>query len=83
MGLCALLSLASCADSPPLIKSEPVEIPVPVLKPWPAELLKDCQPNYYYPPNNMSVEAIIDRLMAVELCLAVTRNQLEVMRAKQ
>jgi hypothetical protein len=54
---------------------------VPVLKPLPAELTKDCAPRYLYADNDLTVEAVIDRLTAVEIALAICRNQLELIRA--
>jgi hypothetical protein len=64
------------------VKSVPVEIPVPVLREFPAEITADCVPRYLYPVGEMTVGAVLDRLEAVEIALAVCRNQLEVIRAR-
>jgi hypothetical protein len=60
-----------------------VEIPVPVLKPLPAELTRDCEPRYLYPQGDLTVEAALDRLEALEIANAICRNQLELIRAAQ
>lgn len=60
-----------------------VEVPIPVVKPLPAEILRDCDPRYRYASDDMTVEAVIDRLEAVEVALAICRNQMELVRAAQ
>lgn len=64
-----------------MTKTISVEIPVPVVKPLPLELTKDCEPRYRYPATDLTVEALIDRLVAVEIALGICRNQLELIRA--
>lgn len=59
-----------------------VEVPVPILKPLPQELTKDCVPRYLYPAD-ITIEAVLDRLEATEIALAICRNQLELIRAGQ
>jgi hypothetical protein len=54
-----------------------------VVKPLPPELTADCAPRYQYPANDITGEALVDRLIAVELALAICRNQLENIRAAQ
>lgn len=61
----------------------PVEVPVPVLVRFPPELTRDCDPRYRYPADDLTVEAAIDRLEAVEIALAICRNQLELIRAAE
>lgn len=75
--------LAGCASSPPVTETRTVEVPVPVVKPLPAELIRDCAPRYLYPADDLTVRAIVDRLEAVEIAIAICRNQLELIRAEQ
>lgn len=65
------------------MKTVPVEIPVPVVKPLPVELTQDCVPRYNYLADDLTVSALIDRLEAVEIALGMCRNQLELIRAAQ
>ncbi|HZO14112.1 MAG TPA: hypothetical protein VFB62_12660 [Polyangiaceae bacterium] len=78
---CVLASLLGCAAPKIVTKTVPVEIPVPVVKPLPHELTKDCEPRYRYPATDLTVEAVIDRLVAVEIALGICRNQLDLIRA--
>lgn len=77
------MMLAGCASSPPAVETRTVEVPVPVVKPLPAELTRDCAPRYLYPAGDLTVRAIVDRLEAVEIAIAICRNQLELIRAEQ
>lgn len=65
------------------MKTVPVEIPVPVLKALPAEITKDCPPRYLYPSGDITIEALIDRVLALEIAIGFCRNQLEIIRAAQ
>jgi hypothetical protein len=56
---------------------------VPVLKALPPALIKDCEPRYRYGASDITVEAVLDRLEAVEVALAICRNQLELVRSVQ
>lgn len=60
-----------------------MEVPVPVVRPLPAELIADCEPRYRYTSDDLTIEAVIDRLEAVEVALAICRNQFELVRAAQ
>ena len=79
----ALALLAGCGTPRVVTKTETVRVPVPVVKPLPPELTADCAPRYQYPANDITGEALVDRLIAVELALAICRNQLENIRAAQ
>lgn len=80
----AQLSTLGCADSPKVaIKTVVQEIPVPTVKPLPPELVKDCEPKYLYPVGDITIEGLLDRLEAVEIALAICRNQMELVRAAQ
>lgn len=82
--LCALSLLAGCATEPRTVtRTVTVEVPVPVVKPLPSELTRDCQPRVNYPDTSMTVEAIVDRLQAVEDALAICRNEKALIRALQ
>jgi hypothetical protein len=54
-----------------------------VVRPLPAELVRDCEPRVWYPAGSMTVGAIVDRLEAVELALAICRNEKALIRAAQ
>lgn len=56
---------------------------MPVVRPLPQELLRPCVPRYMYPDGDLSIAAVIDRLEAVEMALAVCANQIEVIRSMQ
>lgn len=58
-------------------------MPVPVIRPLPADITKDCEPRYTYPQDDITVESLADRAEALEIALAICRNQLEVIRALQ
>lgn len=75
--------LPACGTPRVVTKTVPVEIPVPVLKALPAEITKDCPPRYVYPAGDLTIEALIDRALALEIALAICRNQLEIIRAAQ
>lgn len=77
--LLALASLTACANSKLVTKA--VEVPVPVRATLPSSLTADCEPKYRYSADDLTVEAIVDRLAAVEVALAICRNQFEVIRA--
>jgi hypothetical protein len=64
-------------------KTSAVEIPTPVVTHLPAVMTKDCAPQYRYPADDVTIAAVLDRLEAVEIALAICRNQLEVIRAAQ
>lgn len=75
--------LAGCASSPQIIeKVRTVEVPTPVLQKLPADLTRDCAPAYSYPPT-ITVDAIIDRLVALETANAACRDQLARIRKAQ
>lgn len=82
LSLLALASLAGC-ETPPVVRTETVEVPVPVVKPLDPHLTADCEPRFYYLQAPITGEVLIDRLTAVELALAICRNQLENIRALQ
>lgn len=77
------LPLVSCSSPQVVVKTVPVEIPVPVVKPLPREITADCPPRFLYPDDDVTVEAVIDRLIAVEIALGICRNNLELVRASQ
>jgi hypothetical protein len=64
-------------------KTVAVEVPVPVVRPLPDAYTKDCEPRQRYPSTSITVEALVDRAIALELALATCRNQLENIRALQ
>ncbi len=76
---CALVLLTACA-SEPQVKTVTVEVPTPVIQKVPSALTKDCQPRYLYPETDITVQAVLDRLEAVEIALAICRNQLELIK---
>jgi hypothetical protein len=81
---CALIALASCADTSVVsAPAPPVKVPVPVFVPLPENLLQLCQPKYRYPADAMPVAALEDKIEALELALAMCNNDKELIRAKQ
>jgi hypothetical protein len=60
-----------------------VKVPYPVVEKLSDELTRDCEPRYRYPSSAMTVEAVKDRLEAVEDALAICRNEKALIRAGQ
>lgn len=79
----ALSFVVGCASSPTVIeKTRTVTVEVPVVQKLPEQLLSDCAPAYTYPAI-ITVDAIIDRLVAVETANAACRDQIARIRNAQ
>lgn len=76
--------LSACETTPPPVRSETVEVKVPVKVPVDQRLLADCTPKYLYPQTDkLTVEQALDRLNATEAALAMCANQIELIKAAQ
>jgi hypothetical protein len=61
------------------VDSKPTEVPVPVIRPIPAELLKECA----LPPlkGDVTLGDALDWYETESLCAAQFRNQIELLKA--
>lgn len=84
LAFCGILAgLAGCVAKPQVVEhTRTVTVEVPVVKPLPADLTKDCPPEYRYPGHIRTGDAL-DRLAAIELALKACRDQLERIRERQ
>lgn len=87
MRMVVLLSalLSGCAAHGKVVyRDRTIEVPVPVIQPVPAELLRGCQPRTSVPARGvLTVGDVFERLDAVEVALAMCANQIEIIRARQ
>ena len=78
----ALALLTGCASAPQVVyRDRPISVPVPVVRPLPAELTADCPPAGGVAPGALTVGAVLTRLADVEDALAKCRGQLAQIRA--
>lgn len=78
-----LLWVTGCASCPaPKVTyvDRPVQVPVPVVQPLPADLLVDCAPAGAWPTEPVTVKAVLDRLGAVSDALVLCRGRLAALR---
>jgi len=75
--------LAGCKSAPPAVRTEFVNVPVPVVKKLADELTRDCVPVVNYKADRMTVGDVVERLAAVEDALAICRNEKALIRAAQ
>jgi hypothetical protein len=66
-----------------ITETKVVKLPVPVIEKIDPGLIQDCEPKYLYPKDSMTVEAITDRVAAVEDALAICRNDKALIRYHQ
>ena len=64
-------------------ETKTVQVPIPVIEKVDPRLIQDCEPRYMYPKDSMTVEAVTDRLAAVEDALAICRNDKALIRHHQ
>lgn len=67
-----------------MTREVPIRVPVPVVKPLPDRLVRDCAPRTGVPATGaLTVGDALERLAAVEDAIAICRNQLGEIRAAQ
>jgi hypothetical protein len=65
-------------------RDRPIEVPVPVLRPLPESLTRDCAPRTQIPyAGAVTVEDALERLAATEDALALCWGQITAIRAMQ
>lgn len=76
--------LVACASERIVYRDRTVEVPVPVIQPVPAELLKPCAPRTDVPyAGSLTIAQVLDRHAAVEDALAMCWNQIELIRGRR
>lgn len=72
--------LASCASAPTVVeKVRTIEVKVPVVQPIPANLTRDCAPDFSY-GDTVTVGDIVSRVISLEDALSICRDQLQRLR---
>lgn len=54
-----------------------------MVKPLPSDLTDQCVPRYLYPADDITVESLVDRIIALELSRACDANKFELIKAAQ
>ena len=74
-----LLTLSACGSEPRIeYRDRQVLVPTPVVQPWPAFLIGDCDPGPA--PGAVTIRDVLDRLAATETALASCRDRLAELR---